>query len=179
MRNKLLIVVHLGSLCGSANFNLGEVDAEKHRTAITQEIATWPGAIAVISGEHDIELDLPPFSPLAAALSQKSFSTYGASLEGALRRAAIRVVDHYDYPLTDPILVTGAWNDHDGTGCVNTVVNALKIRGFTVSTSINSPASDIPTNSTALPVPKPKIVPIDPATRLVKTDEPHRGAAIR
>ena len=141
MENALLIVVHPGSLCGSADMYLRGW-AEGTRGSIAAEIARWQGAVAIVTGDLDDELDLPKYSTLKEALAKATFRTYGAPFNDTLRSAAARIAKHFGLTKGAQVVVTGAWNDHDGTGCVTCVADALKRRGFGIDISDNAPASD-------------------------------------
>lgn len=147
----LLIVVHPGSCCGSADFNCGDEAAEAARNILAEDLDGWTGALAVIDGE------------LSSDLRQRRYRGLGSAMERALERAAgagvptIRIQgDHEDefnqvsaaLSLSDSlglasgawkVEVTGAWYDPTGDeGCVNSVVEALASVG--VSATVRSSA---------------------------------------
>ncbi len=147
----LLIVVHPGSCCGSADFNCGDSAAEAAREILAGDLDDWAGALAVIDGDLSSELRLRKYRGL------------GAALEGALERAAaagqpairIRGGDEDEFDQVAAALslaeslglasgawkveVTGAWYDPAGSeGCVNSVVEALAATG--VSTTVRPSA---------------------------------------
>lgn len=142
----LLIVVHPGSCCGSADFNCGDDAAEAARAILADDLDEWTGAVAVIDGDLSSELRL------------RKYRGFNAALEGGLERAAsaglpaIRI--HGDHEaeynqaaaaasLSDSlglsrggwsIEVTGAWYDPaGGDGCVNSVVEALAAVGVSAT----------------------------------------------
>lgn len=140
--NNVLVVVHPGSACGSADFNLGKYEARAAREGLAIEINGWKGGIIVIDG--GLSEDLPYYSQLDSAI------------KGALARAeqkglpAVRVMgdDDSDYnqvvairdvvrnlgltPSSTQFDITGAWYDPSGrSGCVNSVAEELHRLGFT------------------------------------------------
>lgn len=147
----LLIVVHPGSCCGSADFNLGPEAAESAREILADDLDVWTGALAAIDGD------------LSGDLRLRRYRTLGAALEGALERSAaeglpairIRGGDEDEFDQVAAALslceslglatgawkveVTGAWYDPAGSdGCVNSVVEALATTG--VSAVVRSSA---------------------------------------
>ncbi|MDD2765741.1 MAG: hypothetical protein PHE83_17400 [Opitutaceae bacterium] len=137
----LLIVVHPGSLCGSADMHLRGW-AESTRDMIAHEISKWIGDVAVIVGFLDEELDRPQYAGLEEALRRATYRTFGEPLSESLRHAAGRIAEHFGLGKGDQVTVTGAWNDRDGTGCVTSVARALRRKAFDVRISPNAPASD-------------------------------------
>ncbi len=150
----LLIVVHPGSCCGSADFNLGTDVAEDARATLADDLDAWDGAVAVIDGD------------LSSELRQRAYRSFGSALEGALERAAsaglpairIRGGDDEEFDQVAAALslaatlgltegawtvdVTGAWYDPSGSdGCVNSVVEALENVG--VPTAVRSSAAKL------------------------------------
>lgn len=139
---ELLVVVHPGSLCGSVNMHLG-IAAESTRHAVTSEICEWAGAVAVIGGDFDDELEHPRYASLRAALSRASFKVYGAATDLGLKKAARRILRRFRIDERCRVTVTGAWHDHDGNGCVTCVAKTMMGRaGGAVAISKNAPASD-------------------------------------
>lgn len=142
----LLIVVHPGSCCGSADFNCGDEAAEDARDILADDLDEWTGAVAVIDGD------------LSSDLRQRKYREFGAAIEGALERAAaaglpairIRGGDEDEFDQVAAALslcgslclassawkveVTGAWYDPSGSeGCVNSVVEALAKAGVSAA----------------------------------------------
>lgn len=162
---RLLIVVHPGSCCGSADMNCGDEAAASIRTALAEDLADWAGGIAVIDGD------------LSSQLRQRAYRDFGLSLESALQRAAehgltaIRIrgcsMEEFDQTRAAVVLadnlalaaggwtveITGAWYEPGGgEGCVNSVVEALESVG--VSATVRPSAAvldpeDAPMNETS------------------------------
>lgn len=144
--SKLLIIVHPGSACGSADMNLGRDAAEIQRLEMQMLVQDWEGGVAVIDGDLSEEL----------SGGRSSWSEWGRSIDQALARAkqegllAVRVMgdDDGDYrqqdaardlvanynllPTDTRITLTGAWIDDSGDGCVHSVRETLEELGFTV-----------------------------------------------
>lgn len=140
----LLIIVHPGSACGSADMNLGAEAAEVQRLDMQMLIENWEGGVAVIDGELSDELEG----------FRRSWQDLGGAITDALDRAqqsgliSERVFgdDDGDYRQMDAardlvqkhgltpdkvaITLTGAWIDDDGDGCVHSVREALEALGF-------------------------------------------------
>lgn len=120
---KILIMVHPGSACGSAEFNIGRDDARAGRIALAEEMADWHGPVIVIDSDLSDELG--------------GYPVYAGAIEACLDRNApyaVRVGPHEDpcRALTDPVvidlmsradavIVTGLWRED----CVAAVVRNL------------------------------------------------------
>lgn len=143
MAPKVLVLVHPGSACGSADFNIGKFEARASRDALAHELGTWDGALFVIDGALSDELaDYPALDNAinlalakAAAAGRIAKRVMGddpdqvdrvrelAALMGAAARRAT-------------FQVTGAWYDPaDQEGCVNSVVNTLREMGCSAAAS--------------------------------------------
>ncbi|EHP90405.1 hypothetical protein [Methylorubrum extorquens] len=138
----LLIVVHPGSACGSADFNLGEAEAALGREALAEDLDAWTGPVAVIDGD------------LSSELRRRNYRDLGTAVEGMLERAAgaghrsVRMrgdaEEEFDQAAAAAAIVadmqlaaggwqvevTGAWHDPDQLdGCVNSVVEVIERAG--------------------------------------------------
>lgn len=140
----VLVVVHPGSLCGSLAMHCGdECDDIRERMAV--EIEDFDGAVVTVLGGMEDEFDDPwdrSTKNLGMALDDRSeWEVNGEPSEQGLRKAAAAIARRYP---SESYVVTGAWNDRDGTGCVTTVANALKQLSpqSIVQISPNAPASD-------------------------------------
>jgi len=140
----VLVVVHAGSACGSANFNLGKSDGRGARDFLASFIQGWNGHVIVIDGSLCDELEFYPH--------------LGQAITGALARArdagliSIRrlgedpdqidlikeIVVGLDLPKDTLFEVTGAWASHGEEGCVNSVYDALQELGYTRATVSDS-----------------------------------------
>lgn len=142
MISPLLIVVHPGSLCGSLDFHHGEA-ADDIREAIINEIENWPGNVAVVDGDLSDELATDDYRDLRIAVEGCAvYRTRGQSTALGLKRAAKRMSKSLAMTPGNPVTVTGAWHDKDGTGCVSTIANSLTDLGMKVLISQNAPAAD-------------------------------------
>lgn len=141
----VLVIVHPGSACGSAEMNLGRDGADYQRGEMQLAVEDWQGAVVVIDGELSEELEG----------YRSTWSEWGNSIQQALERAkkkgllALRVRgdDAEDYnqqaaiadvvknhgmtPANTTFTLTGAWVDEDGGGCVHSVREVLERLGFT------------------------------------------------
>ena len=146
--NALLIVVHPGSACGSADMNLGRDNADMQRCFMQTVVENWEGGIVIIDGELSDEL--------APNSGRDAWDQWGRALDDAIERAqnnghlslrvmgddggmselnqmeaARKVVRDYDLnPENTAITLTGAWIDDEGGGCVHSVREELAALGF-------------------------------------------------
>lgn len=144
-----LILVHPGSMCGSARMQLGRVEADAAREEVLDRVGSHEGPLFVIDG----------------ALSDELSDRENVLIDGAVRRAAEAgrpagrlwgcdsgeapyprwpgfrtdagplVFDGQEAAATQlaptlpdgPVLVTGAWAGSNASdGCVNSVANAVR-----------------------------------------------------
>jgi hypothetical protein len=144
-RQTILFVVHPGSACGSADFNLGIQDAEAARGRLREAVDRWVGGVVVIDGFLSDELRQPRYGALGAAIAgllDRSFAaglpamrTRGCDSESDDQIAATRkaVADLGLDPARHAVEVTGAWHDPSGrSGCVTSVAQELSRLGFDV-----------------------------------------------
>lgn len=129
--SQVLVVVHPGSACGSADFNIGRRAAGEARMAMAALMDAWTGGIVVLDGDLSDELpNYPEVSDAITRLVRRSRRSGMVSL-----RAMASDPDHFDaiqsiareHHLGEyDIVITGAWFDPDNQeGCVNSVVDAL------------------------------------------------------
>lgn len=136
--NPILVVVHPGSACGSADFNLGKYDGQAARDGLIIEFNNWQGGVIILSGELDDELP--------------SYPRLNQALQGVLARAkaagkvALRVKAYDPAQITvikrllkkpenrgTEYVVTGAWLYDGDEGCAGSVYQAIKSLGFKVT----------------------------------------------
>lgn len=139
----ILVLVHPGSACGSADFNLGKADARACRDALAYELASCNAGLIVIDGELSCELSCYP--------------VFQAAIDSALARAkaaghvADRIMGNDPHQVLLPrqlqqirdllqhaggalqehsFTVSGAWyHPEDGSGCVGAVIKKLRQLG--------------------------------------------------
>lgn len=140
-RNSLLVLVHPGSACGSANANLGRFDARAARSGLVSELAVWTGGLLVIDGSLSDELDgYPHFAEaitlaldrakVAGAISLRVFGSDDNDFNQTKATQAF-LAEHALDPATSAITLTGAWYDDSGLdGCVNDVERVFLDRGY-------------------------------------------------
>lgn len=135
----ILVVVHPGSACGSADFN-HPGDATMERNFLAKDIAAWPGGIIVIDGALSDELGERRYHALAAAIDTTLNRARAAGLVAIRKngddprqvRVMQRLVRQLGLtPQTTRFDLTGAWVHADGDGCVGSVVDMLRSLGFT------------------------------------------------
>lgn len=139
----LLVLVHPGSACGSADFNLGKTAARFARDGLCRELADWRGALLVIDG--DLSDELPTRPALQTAIND-ALSRAQASLCGGVRvmgsdpdqvHRIREIAGSWGHGARDRIItVSGAWyHPEDGSGCVGSVIQALQELGFQAQVS--------------------------------------------
>jgi hypothetical protein len=112
------VLVHPGSLFGSAEFTVGKKRARASREAIWREDIKTADTLFVVKGML--------FDEQRYNLSEVvSFSIEAAPKRAALGRGAERITALAN----GPYLVTGAWLQHNGKGCVDTLIRALRREG--------------------------------------------------
>lgn len=142
--DRTLVIVHPGSACGSADFNLGSDPARDARMWLCTEIDAWQGGILVIDGSNSDEL--PSYPTLDGALSRAldrakaagllSERVFGCDDVPPHQDEAVRttVANGWIRPDQGVITVTGCWFDpSDESGCVNGVMDTLEELGFSVT----------------------------------------------
>ncbi len=147
----LMIVVHPGSGCGSADFNLGRQDAQIARNTLASFISSWEGRTLIVDGELSDEL---PRYPVLGAAVLAAFDAGKEAGFGARIRADDNTGDHWSrivakkiaslgFDKETPIVVTGVWYFRDNSaGCVNAVYSAVRALGFVNVTISDSAISD-------------------------------------
>lgn len=134
-----MILVHPGSTCGSADFNLG-IEAGALREALAAEVQAWPHDMMIVYDALSDELE--------------HYAVLGLVIENAKERSGRRVIDEKACDQTGAhwpeivrsrftqewpegpykITVTGAWYSDDGSaGCVNSVAQALNGHDIKIS----------------------------------------------
>lgn len=135
---RILVVVHPGSACGSADFNYGSREiAERCRQRLIEEWDNWAGGAIVLDGALTDEL--PKYMELSRAL-QALLTRAEASNSVALR---LEAPDPEQEGILDAVLqeiqppkqlttfvVTGAWLYPGHLGCVGGVYRALQALGY-------------------------------------------------
>lgn len=131
---QILVLVHPGSACGSADFNLGRAIAREARETLARQISAWRGGVLVIDGELSDELvDYPSLDcsikdglRIAKESGHISQRVVGDDPDQVQRIsefvASLSEQDKSETAFT----VTGAWFDpNDGEGCVGSVHKQL------------------------------------------------------
>ena len=141
---RLLIVVHPGSLCGSADMNLDTPASQGARNAVAEDIdnhVAHGGSIALLHGFLSDELPKHPTlnnSIMKAAATARAHGQIGAhrfgcdNLEPRLEEGLDQIVrDLALDPAYTEVTLTGAWYDPvNREGCVNATQRYLQEKGF-------------------------------------------------
>lgn len=143
-KKTVLILVHPGSACRSADDQLGYQLAHSYREGLANDLDSWTGDMLVIDGDLSDELKQDPYGRLGQAIKDAL---------GRCRAAGFRARRSWGcdnippYPperirawLNDGtidantmrISLTGAWYNENGTGCVGGVEQDLLNAGFEV-----------------------------------------------
>lgn len=151
---RVLIVVHPGSACGSADFHHGRAYAGSERDMLVRALDSWSGPVVVV--DSDLSDEIARYPELARAVHDV--------LERARRTShSARLLAHddqEDYDCIDWVsqvrdhvmatgigqaLITGAWyhDDDDDGGCVNAVYDALVDEGMTVDVHDSALSIDV------------------------------------
>lgn len=155
-KTAIMVVVHAGSACGSANMNLGYQLASSCRDYLAQDLDAWNGPILVIDGSLSDELaDYPKLdAAIKAALKRgRKHHKLGSRIWGCddvaphQTEAVTRWTKRRRLkPANCHFEVTGCWTSRlTGSGCVDDVVRALVKLGFTADirdSAIDEPSED-------------------------------------
>ncbi|MFX4299989.1 hypothetical protein [Pseudosulfitobacter pseudonitzschiae] len=162
---KTLILVHPGSLCGSARAMLGKYDADAAREEILYQVSHHHGPLVVIDGSFSDELSRAENELIETSLARNEALGYLAlriwgcdagdapyigwkptglmgkhAVFDGQEEAACSIADLIDTPIIE---ITGAWATEDrSSGCVCSVHDAL--------VSVHGPARDIRVSDMAL-----------------------------
>lgn len=141
----LLVVVHPGSACGSADFNLGMDLARACRDSLIADIKAWRGGAIVITGGLCDEIKRPAYAALDVAISNcLRRARYGRLVSKKVRGPSADLHYCQTHAIHDVIRklrlspasvcfeLTGAWYDSGirGCGCVNSVHDKVVNLGF-------------------------------------------------
>lgn len=146
--SSILVVVHPGSLCGSANHSLGKYEARGVRDEIAHALRGWVGGVVVVDSEFSDELEFYPDldQSLADAVSRAGSAGMGIRFyadDPEHGEALVRQFAQYEIPRGTNVAVTGAWYDPSGrSGCVNLAVQSLRAAGYETC-SVHESAAEI------------------------------------
>lgn len=142
----LLVLVHPGSLCGSANFNLGAIDARMAREDVASVLQRHEGAFLVVEGGFDDELSSYPMlqRAIAECLDRNQMAGHTVirhwgpddALDGEHFTDTLpSVLQDLRRTLGDvPVALTGAWyHPEDETGCVGACRKIAEDAGFCIA----------------------------------------------
>lgn len=144
-----LILVHPGSMCGSARMQLGRVEADAARADVLERVRDHEGPLLVIDGALSDELSAAENALIDRAVLQAGYRGHPSARVWGCdsgerpypRWAGFRsddgplVFDGQEAAATElarslpagPIMVTGAWAGSNASdGCVNAVANAIR-----------------------------------------------------
>jgi hypothetical protein len=144
----ILVVVHPGSLCGSANHSLGRFVARGVRDEIAHLLREWTGPVVVVDSEFSDELGFYPnlSESLADAVTTGGAAGLGVRLyadDPVHGQALVRLFAELGVPSGANVAVTGAWYDPSGqSGCVNLAVQSLQEAGYN-NCSVHGSAAEI------------------------------------
>jgi hypothetical protein len=138
----LCVIVHPGSLCGSADFDLGREGGDALRKAVLEDLASLSGHILVIHGELSDEIAAYP-EVLEGLQALRSRSKGNGHSYTSIKACSLGAED-WEQDVADalekllkrighlpPCLITGAWFYGDGNGCVEAVAEMATQAGLT------------------------------------------------
>lgn len=144
-----LILVHPGSMCGSARMQMGRLEADAARAEVLERVRSHDGPLFVIDGALSDELSASENALIEAALCRSEAAGHPAGrlwgcdsgeapFPGWSGRRADRGPLVFDGQRAaaealapslpaGPVLITGAWaGSNADQGCVNAVANAVR-----------------------------------------------------
>lgn len=135
---RTLIVVHPGSMMGSANQAIGRDLAQSARTSLEGELQNWSGNIAVLDGFLSDELTCPFGMSIGNALQRcRSKGLYGIRTFGcdsedpSIEQGVDALIQGLGLNQKSTVCLSGAWYDPENNeGCVNAVQEHLRNRGI-------------------------------------------------
>lgn len=137
---RVLLVVHPGSCCGSADMNLGRYDARAKRDGLVTRINGWRGPIAIIDGALSDELRWPQYEDLGRSIAnalrrakrkgELSTRVWGCDMDIGSGAATRRLIASGQLGSDDEVILTGAWASESDSGCVNAAARALEGAGI-------------------------------------------------
>lgn len=137
----ILVVVHPGSACGSADFNLGSrLNGDAARDGLRHEFDGWRGGVIVLSGTLDDELpNYPALNTALDGLLERAKAAgkvaIRARAEDPAQASVIKRLLGNPKNRGSEYVVTGAWLYDKEQGCVGDVIQAIRSLGFPVMVS--------------------------------------------
>lgn len=133
-----MVLVHPGSACGSADFNLGH-EGPTARHALAREVMAWRDDLLVVDGELSDELLVYPVMGIAlesAADHKERIMFREVACDMTVDNWPEVVARRFEEMWPGgphEVHVTGAWKHDDGSGCVNAVADVLDSHYVTIS----------------------------------------------
>lgn len=170
-QQEVLVIVHPGSACGSANFNIGRFEARAARDALVYALDHWTGGVIVIDGALSDELpdypalDLAIQHALERSLANKVISHRMKGDDPDHVPRIIEFVQGNAHELKSAVYsVSGAWSHPEENtglmgGCVGSTVQALLKLGCTTTfheSAVELPSLDDEDGDTEANSPKPE-----------------------
>lgn len=139
---RILVLVHPGSACGSADFHHGRSYASSERDMIIGLLSSWDGGMLVVDSDLSDEIAQQPRleTAIAEALRRAKATGHSTRLLAGDGQCdydetdwVSQVVEHVLRTGIRRAVLTGAWyhRDDDG-GCVNAVYDELVREGISV-----------------------------------------------
>lgn len=132
--NTALVVVHPGSACGSADFNLGLEEGAQARHALARTLHDWKGPVVIVDGE--LSTDLEHYPQIGIAIdnlldqANESIRIYACATQDGWAENATRAVMDLGYA---GAALTGAWHHpEDRSGCIDAMAEQLSAAGLKV-----------------------------------------------
>lgn len=138
----VMVIVHPGSCCGSADMNLGRYEARSLRDGLVNRLQAWTGPIFIIDGTMSDEIHWSQYEELGRAIRnairRARYHRHAAKREwgcddngpgssGAMEALLARG----EIALGDRVYLTGAWTtNHKDWGCINGAAKVLDDAGI-------------------------------------------------
>jgi hypothetical protein len=159
VQSPVLVVVHPGSACGSADMNLGVQEGRRRRAILSDDVAAWIGPVIIIDASLSDELGLRAYRRLGLVIEQALGRAQSAG-HIAMRINADDAEEHNQVwaaehlcaagilvPGKHRVEVTGCWHDPAGkSGCVTSVWHVFKAMDFNSmvrSSAIEEPVDEL------------------------------------
>ncbi|MAM38812.1 MAG: hypothetical protein CL949_10010 [Erythrobacter sp.] len=124
----MLVVVHPGSACGSADFNLGLIEGSRVRERLARTILGWTDEIVVV--DNDLSDELETYAMLGLAIANASGRKSAVRVGGDSGKSGwaenvagqiCKVAKHKN------VYLTGAWHQpSDEQGCIDRLSRILR-----------------------------------------------------
>ena len=124
---EVLVVIHPGSACGSADFTLGHIEGAEARHALCKTIHGWLGPCIVI--DNDLSSELSVYAQIGLAIDSlpEPARIHACSSKKEWLDQAYESLPEGSDKL---FLLTGAWHHpEEGSGCIDAIACRMEKEG--------------------------------------------------